>query len=110
MTLLDQLSQAGAFAHRAPIATEIKVAGKTFTAYFRDLPGVEVRKILFDKGEARDRDVELLDKVLCDEAGAALLDRTQIESLKLEWLAALASGALRALGIGQEGGAEAKKR
>lgn len=110
MTLLDQLSQAGAFAHRAPIATEIKVAGNTFTAYFRDLPGVEVRKILFDKGDARDRDVELLDKVLCDEAGAALLDRSQIESLKLEWLAALASGALRALGIGQEGGAEAKKR
>ena len=110
MTLLNQITEAGAFAHRAPIATDIKVAGKTFTAYFRDLPGIEVRRILNDKGDNRDRDVELLVQVLCDEAGAALLTREQIESLKLEWLAALANGALRALGIGQEGGSEAKKR
>lgn len=110
MTLLNQITEAGAFAHRAPIKTDIKVGGKTFTTYFRDLPGIEVRRILADKGDNRDREIELLVQVLCDESGAALLDRAQIESLKLEWLNALSSAALRTLGIGQEAGADAKKR
>lgn len=96
-----------AVATRAPIRREFTFQGKPITGFFLDLPALHVRELL--KVEGPDRDAGFLAAVVCDAAGQPVLSLDQARALKAQPLNVLLAEAFTALGLNNDGRAEAKK-
>ncbi|MFN8993822.1 MAG: hypothetical protein ACK5X3_09230 [Pseudomonadota bacterium] len=101
---LKALLHAGV-ATRKPIAREFEFEGEPITAFFLDLPALEVRNIL----SAENRDALLVSSVVCDSAGAPIFSVEEAAALRTVPLNVLTREALSAVGALKEGKDSAKK-
>lgn len=101
---LKALLHAG-IASRKPIAREFEFEGEQITAFFLDLPALEVREIL----SAENRDAELVARTVCTADGDPVFTKEQASALRTGPLNVLTREALSAVGALKEDKESAKK-
>lgn len=92
-------------ATRKPIAREFEFEGVQITAYFLDLPALEVREIL----SAENRDALLVARAVCTAEGDPVFTKEQAAALRTAPLNVLTREALSAVGALREDKDNAKK-